>query len=67
MPKPAYKNYMLGLLTVVATFNYLDRFVLALVMEPIKQDLQLNDSQLGLLTGFAFTLFYATGHPYLEF
>lgn len=60
MPKLAYKNYMLGLLTVVAAFNYLDRFVLSLVMEPIKHDLQLSDSQLGLLTGFAFTLFYAT-------
>lgn len=59
MPKLAYKHYMLGLLTVVAVFNYLDRFVLSLLLEPIKQDLQLSDSQLGLLTGFAFALFYA--------
>ena len=54
MPKLAYKHYMLGLLTVVAVFNYLDRFVLSLLLEPIKQDLQLSDSQLGLFTGFAF-------------
>ena len=54
-----YKHYLLGLLTVVAVFNYLDRFVLSLLLEPIKQDLQLNDSQLGFLTGFAFALFYA--------
>ena len=57
--KLAYKHYMLGLLTVVATFNFLDRYVLFLLLEPIKQDFQLSDSQLGLLTGFAFALFYA--------
>ena len=59
MPKLAYKHYMLGLLTVVAAFNYLDRVVLAMLLEPIKQDFQLSDSQLGVLTGFAFTVFYA--------
>lgn len=59
MLKVTYKNYMLLLLTVVAAFNYLDRVVLALLLEPIKQDLQLSDSQLGLLTGVAFALFYA--------
>jgi len=60
MPKLQYKNYLLILLTLIATFNYLDRFVLALVLEPIKQEFQLSDSQLGLLSGFAFALFYAT-------
>jgi len=59
MPKLAYKHYMLGLLTVVAAFNYLDRFVLSLLLEPIKQEFDLSDSQLGLLTGFAFALFYS--------
>ncbi|MCT2531893.1 MFS transporter [SAR92 clade bacterium H231] len=54
-----YKHYFLVLLTIVAVFNYLDRFVLSLLLEPIKYDLQLNDSQLGLLTGIAFSLFYA--------
>ena len=54
-----YKHYMLILLTVVATFNYVDRFVLSLVLEPIKQEFQLSDSQLGLMTGFAFASFYA--------
>lgn len=50
---------MLGLLTIIAAFNYLDRFVLSLLLEPIKQEFQLNDSQLGFLTGFAFASFYA--------
>ena len=59
MPKLTYRYYMLGLLTVVAAFNYLDRFVLSLLLEPIKQEFQLSDSQLGLLTGFSFASFYA--------
>lgn len=59
MPKFQYKYYLLILLTVVATFNYLDRGVLALAMESIKQDFQLSDSQLGFMSGFAFALFYA--------
>jgi len=59
IPKLAYKHYLLGLLTVVAAFNYLDRVVLALLLEPIKQEFQLSDGQLGFLSGFAFTLFYA--------
>ncbi len=58
MPKLTYKYYMLGLLTFVGAFNYVDRTVISLLLELIKQDLQLSDSQLGLLTGFAFSLFY---------
>ena len=59
MPNLQYKHYLLALLTVVATLNFLDRFVLSLLLEPIKQDLKLSDTQLGFLTGFAFALFYA--------
>ena len=59
MARMQYKHYLLGLLTLVAVFNYLDRFVLSLLLEPIKQEFQLSDSQLGFLSGFAFALFYA--------
>ena len=59
MTKIQYKHYLLMLLTIVAAFNYLDRYVLSLVLEPIKQEFQLSDSMLGFLTGFAFALFYA--------
>ena len=59
MPKIQYKYYLLGLLTIVAALNFLDRFVLSLLLEPIKLDLELTDTQLGFLTGFAFALFYA--------
>ena len=52
--------YALGLLTVVYTFNFIDRQLLAILQESIKVDLGLSDSQLGLLTGFAFAVFYVT-------
>ena len=55
-----YRNYVLFMLAVVAFFNYLDRMVLSMLVEPIKADLGFSDGQLGLLTGFAFALFYAT-------
>ena len=45
---------------MVYTFNFIDRQILSILLEPIKQDLGLSDTQLGLLTGFAFALFYAT-------
>ncbi|MEP1595397.1 MAG: MFS transporter, partial [Halieaceae bacterium] len=57
-PKAAY--YALGMLTVVYSFNFIDRQLLAILQESIKLDLGLSDSQLGLLTGFAFAVFYVT-------
>jgi len=56
----AYKRYTLAVLTLVYTLNFLDRGLIILLLEPIKQDLRLTDSQLGFLTGIAFGLFYAT-------
>jgi predicted MFS family arabinose efflux permease len=54
------RSYALGVLVVVYTFNFIDRQILSILLEPIKIDLGLSDSQLGLLTGFAFAAFYAT-------
>ncbi len=54
------RSYVLGVLVVVYTFNFIDRQILSILLEPIKNDLQLSDTQLGLLTGFAFAMFYAT-------
>ena len=54
------RYYALGLLTVVYTFNFIDRQLLAILQEAIKADLLLSDAQLGLLTGFAFAVFYVT-------
>lgn len=48
------------LLTMVVTMlSIADRSVITIVAEPIKRDLELSDTQLGLLTGFAFSLFFA--------
>lgn len=57
---PAARQYALGVLVVVYTFNFIDRQILSILLEPIKAELQLSDNQLGLLAGFAFALFYAT-------
>jgi predicted MFS family arabinose efflux permease len=60
MFSPSYKRYVLGAVTAVYTLNLVDRGLMTLLLEPIKQDLHLSDTQLGLLTGIAFGLFYAT-------
>jgi MFS family permease len=56
----AYKRYALALMAVVYLFNLVDRGLMMLLLQPIKEDLHLSDTQLGLLTGIAFGLFYAT-------
>ena len=53
------KRYLLGLLTVIMVFNYVDRIALGLLLQSIKVDLELSDTQLGFLSGIAFALFYA--------
>ncbi|MCS5573227.1 MAG: MFS transporter, partial [Pseudomonadales bacterium] len=60
VPSKGYLNYVLFMLAVVAFFNYLDRMVLSMLLQPIKDELGFSDAQLGLLTGFAFAAFYAT-------
>lgn len=56
--KPLYRYYVLAVLTIVYAFNFIDRQLLVILQEPIKAELGLSDTQLGLLTGFAFALFY---------
>ena len=53
-----YRIYVLLVLTVIYAFNFVDRQLLVILQEPIKAELGLSDTQLGLLTGFAFALFY---------
>jgi predicted MFS family arabinose efflux permease len=64
-PTPApdstrYRWTVLVMLTLVYTFNFIDRQILVILQEPIKADLGLSDAQLGLLTGFSFALVYVT-------
>lgn len=55
-----YRNYALGVLILGYVVNFVDRSILSILLEPIKLELDLNDTQLGLLGGLAFALFYAT-------
>lgn len=54
------RTWVLAVLTLVYTFNHVDRQILVILLEPIKAELGLRDSQLGMLTGIAFAAFYAT-------
>jgi len=54
----SYRWFVLAMLTVVYTFNFIDRQILVILQEPIKAELGLSDAQLGLLTGFSFALVY---------
>ncbi len=53
-----YSNYVLFVLFVVYVFNFVDRQILSILIDPIKADLGASDTQMGFLTGFAFAVFY---------
>lgn len=54
------RHYALAVLTVVYVFNFVDRQLLAILLEPIKNEFDVSDTAMGFLYGFAFSLFYAT-------
>ncbi|MEH6570945.1 MAG: MFS transporter [Halioglobus sp.] len=56
---PSYRNYVLFLLMVVYTLNFVDRTLIAVVAQPIIDSFGLTDSQWGLLYGPPFAIFYA--------
>jgi predicted MFS family arabinose efflux permease len=51
-------NYALTILFIVFVFNFIDRQILAILLEPIKKDLQVSDTAMGFLTGITFAVFY---------
>jgi len=53
-----YRAFALVLLTVVYGFNFIDRQIVGILAPFIQEDLGLSNTQLGLLIGFAFALFY---------
>src|SRR5262245_32041035 len=59
MPPHRYKNYLLTVLLIILAFNWMERMAVGVVMQDIKVDLGLSDTQLGLLSGIAFAVFYA--------
>lgn len=60
LSKPAYRNYVLGVLFLAYVANIMDRAVLSVLLESIKQEFNASDTQLGLLGGLAFAVFYST-------
>ncbi|MEM9014742.1 MAG: MFS transporter [Pseudomonadota bacterium] len=54
-----YRYYVLGMLTIVYTFNFVDRQLIAILSPAIQEELGLSDTTLGLLKGFAFALLYS--------
>jgi len=64
-PSRVYLGYALALLWLVNVTNYVDRSIVGVLIEPMRADLHLTDTQIGIMTGFAFALFYAIGGLYL--
>lgn len=57
-PPAPYAWYVVGVLTFVYIFSFIDRTLLNLLVAPIRRDLNINDTQMSLLMGMAFALFY---------
>lgn len=57
-PSRAYAWYVVGVLVLAYTFSFIDRQILSLLVVPIRRDLEISDTEMSLLIGFAFALFY---------
>lgn len=57
-PAGAYAWYVLALLSLTYVLNFIDRQILAMLIEPIKKEFGVSDTAMGLLSGFAFVVFY---------
>ncbi len=59
-PPISGRAWVLAVLTLTYTFNHVDRQILVILLEPIKNEFGMSDGQIGWLTGIAFAAFYAT-------
>lgn len=59
-PGAMAKWYIVGVLTLVYIFNFVDRQIISVLQEPMRAELGLSDTQLGLLQGLTFALFYVS-------
>jgi len=59
-PSPAVAWYAVAVLLVAYTNSFIDRTIIALLVQPIQRDLGIGDTALSLLHGFAFAIFYTT-------
>ncbi|HET8939932.1 MAG TPA: MFS transporter [Polyangiales bacterium] len=55
-----YKRYVIWLLFAVYVLNFVDRQIMTILIQPIKQEFGFSDTQLGLLGGLAFAVLYST-------
>ncbi|HEX2713091.1 MAG TPA: MFS transporter, partial [Candidatus Acidoferrales bacterium] len=63
-PPVGYAWYVVGALTIAYVFAFIDRQILNLLVRPIRRDLGITDTQMSLLMGFSFALFYSVfGFP----
>jgi predicted MFS family arabinose efflux permease len=58
--KRSYRYYVLAILTLTSVLSIADRLIMSILLEDIKAEFVMSDTQLGLLAGLAFTLLYAT-------
>ena len=58
-PSRRYANYVLGVLFLVYVLNFVDRQILSILAKDVKQDLGLDDADIGFLFGTAFGVFYS--------
>jgi MFS family permease len=58
--KSWYRWYAVGVLTAVYASSQVDRQIMAILLEPIKNELGASDTQMGFLVGLTFAIFYAT-------
>jgi MFS family permease len=56
--KNIYTAYLIFILLLAYTFSFIDRQILSLLVEPMKRDLDISDTQMSLLQGLSFALFY---------
>ena len=57
-PRPAYSWYVVAILLLAYTLSFIDRMILSLLVAPIRAALDISDTQVSLLIGLAFALFY---------
>ena len=57
-PAPRYAWYVVGVLTLMYVFSFIDRQIFSLIVAPLRRDLGISDTQVSLLQGFSFALFY---------
>ncbi|MGH0033880.1 MAG: spinster family MFS transporter [Myxococcota bacterium] len=56
---PGYPYFVLGVLFLVSVFNFVDRQLVSVLLQPIKDEFQVSDAWMGALTGFAFMIVHS--------